>query len=162
MLENKTILNLVKSAITNELSMKYNICGNFEDEEVQEILTIMENEKIEAVEAMYKYITESDKWLCAWDEISAYRDYGIMLTRGGDLKRSDYDVYLKKDINVFEVFIEKKKNKFTKEHHDKLMNCMEEIMQDIGLNHYQDIARVFKFKYMISDSLDRKKDRFEF
>lgn len=162
MLENNTILNLVKSAITNELGMRYNICGNFEDEEVQEILTIMENEKIEAVEAMYKYITESDKWLSSWDERSAYKDYGIMLTRGGDLKRSDYDIYLKKDINVFEVFIEKKKNKFTKEHNEKLINLMDEIMEDIGIQHYEDIARVFKFKYMISDSLDRKENRFEF
>lgn len=96
MLEKDTMLGLIKSAVNEELRLNSNICGKFDNEDLESILNIMEIEKLNIKESIYKHIKKSDNWLYVFDEPSAYNDYGIVQGRCGNLKRSDYEIYLKK------------------------------------------------------------------
>lgn len=147
MINENTIKELIEIKFKNEQKGNMNILATIDECDINEVYNILlNNSEIELEDAIYKYMKESNDWLFVFDENSAYRDYGI--SRGRSLNRLDYEYYIKKDMLVFEKFMEKMKKKLTHEHKQKLISVMDEIMNDIGDEHYENVALSVKFKYL--------------
>jgi hypothetical protein len=151
MINEDVIKELIKNKFENEQRKNINILATIAEDDINGVYELLANDSnIKLDDAVYKYMKESEKWLVIFDENTAYRDYGINQTRNvyDNLKRSSYEYYIKKDILIFEMFIEKMKKKLTDEHKEKLINIMDEIMKDIGEEYYEDVVLSVRYKYL--------------
>lgn len=150
MINDKIIRELLIAKLENEQKKNEKIYSRFTDEDVDGILDLIsKNEDIQLTDAIYKYMKESNAWICIYDENKAYREYGMLANRGvsTSLKKSDYTYYIKKDMVIFESFIKTMADKMNVEHKKKLLEVMESIMSDLGNENYEKVAYESIFKY---------------
>lgn len=127
MINENMIKELLIAKVENEKNKNERIYSKFIDEDINGLLDIIsKNEDIQLNDAIYKYMEQSNSWLCMCDENN----------RTNNLNKSVYTHYLKKDMEMFKAFINTMIEKMTVDHKKKLLEIMEDIMRDLGNENY--------------------------
>lgn len=131
MINENMIKELLIAKVENEKNKNERIYSKFIDEDINGLLDIIsKNEDIQLNDAIYKYMEQSNSWLCMCDENN----------RTNNLNKSVYTHYLKKDMEMFKAFINTMIEKMTVDHKKKLLEIMEDIMRDLGNENYDIVA----------------------
>lgn len=131
MINENMIKELLIAKVENEKNKNERIYSKFIDEDINGLLDLIsKNEDIQLNDAIYKYMEQSNSWLCMCDENN----------RTNNLNKSVYTHYLKKDMEMFKAFINTMIEKMTVDHKKKLLENMEDIMSDLGNENYDIVA----------------------
>lgn len=133
-----------------------NILSCFDKDDSDDVIELSKKYDLELEELIYLYLNESDKWIKMFDDNAAYNEFGrinhgtLNELAGTDLKHCDYKVsnfkgvninnhtyYIKKDIDLFLVFIS---NLSTNKYNDKLIELMNHVIENESDLTYEKLA----------------------